>query len=241
MIQINKTTRFSIYVIAVSIVLAVAVISFTNVSTIEAVSLSGTMVKDWTKKYNLKKSSSVLNQPYDKLTELILQPDSALKVELSFSWPHTLNLELNSITPSCLLLSKESSRLYGLDKNCRVVPLSGTDIDWERPLFIGVKKTKLYECCPDSRVKRVLDALAEIRENNINFYRLIEQVAFAKENRIEIMVSGFDHKVWVTADRTLSDLDRYLEFIAGFELDLTNIKLIDMRLKEMVIIREKGA
>ena len=54
------------------------------------------------------------------------------------------------------------------------------------------------------------------------------------------MVSGLDHKVWVSVDRTYADLNRYVDFIAGFELDLTNIKLIDMRLKEMVITREKG-
>ena len=241
MIQISKRTRLFVYAIAVSMVLAVAVISFTDVSTIEAVSLSGTIVEDWADKYNLKKNSSVLDQPYEKLTEQMLRPDSVLKVEISFSWPHTLNLELNSITPCCFLLGQENGRIFGLDKNCRVVPLAETAVDWERPIFTGIEKIKLYEVCSDSRVRRVLNALEELRVKNINFYRLIEQIDFAKDNRIEIMVSGLDHKVWVSADRTLGDLNRYLEFIAGFELDLKNIRLIDMRLEEMVITREKGA
>ncbi|MCH7691172.1 MAG: hypothetical protein IIA17_09035 [candidate division Zixibacteria bacterium] len=241
MIQINKRTRLFVYAIAISMVLAVAVISFTDVSTIEAVSLSGTVVKGWTEKYNLKKNTSVLNQPYDELTAQMLRPDSALKVEISFSWPHTLNLELNSMTPCCLLLGKENGRIFGLDKNCRVVPLAKTAVDWERPLFTGIEKIKLYEVCLDSRVKRVLDALEKLRVENINFYRLIEQIDFGKDKRIEIMVSGLDHKVWVSVDRTFGDLNRYLEFITGFELDLENIKLIDMRLEEMVITREKGA
>ncbi|MCH9025269.1 MAG: hypothetical protein IH931_08040 [candidate division Zixibacteria bacterium] len=241
MIQISKRTRLFVYAIAISMVLAVAVISFTDVSTIEAVSLSGTVVKGWTEKYNLKKNTSVLYQPYEKLTEQMLRPDSALQVEISFSWPHTLNLQLNSITPCCLLLDKKNGRIFGLDKNCRVVPLAETTVDWERPLFTGIEKIKLYEVCSVSRVRRVLDALEKLRVENINFYRLIEQIDFGKDNRIEIMVSGLDHKVWVSADRTLGDLNRYLEFISGFELDLENIRLIDMRLEEMVITREKGA
>ena len=241
MIQTNKGTRLIVYVIAISLVLAVAVISFTDVSTIEAVSLSGTVVEGWAEKFNLKKNSSVLDQPYEQLTEQMLRPDSALQVEISFSWPHTLNLELNSITPCCLLLDKKSGRIFGLDKNCRVVPLAETTVDWERPLFTGIEKIKLYEVCSVSRVRRVLDALEKLRVENINFYRLIEQIDFGKDDRIEIMVSGLDHKVWVSADRTLGDLNRYLEFISGFELNLANIKLIDMRLEEMVITREKGA
>ena len=241
MIQISKKTRLFFYAIAISMALAVAVISFTDVSTIEAVSLSGTVVKGWAEKYNLKKNTSVLNQPYDKLAEEMLRPDSALKVEISFSWPHTLKLELNSITPCCLLLGQENGRIFGLDKSCRVIPLAETAVDWERPLFTGIDKIKLYEVCSDSRVKRVLNDLEKLRVENINFYRLIEQIDFEKDNRIEIMVSGLDHKVWVSADRTLGDLNRYLEFITGFELDLENIKLIDMRLEEMVITREKGA
>ncbi len=241
MIQISKRTRLFFYAIAFSLAVAVAVISFTDVSTIEAVSLSGTVVKGWAEKYNLKKNSSVLDQPYEKLAEQMLRPDSALKVEISFSWPHTLKLELNSITPCCLLLGQENGRIFGLDKSCRVIPLAETAVDWERPLFTGIDNIKLYEVCSDSRVIRVLNALEKLRVENINFYRLIEQIDFGKHNRIEIMVSGLDHKVWVSADRTLGDLNRYLEFIGGFELDLTNIKLIDMRLEEMVITREKGA
>ncbi len=241
MIQISKKTRLSVYAIIFSMMLAVAVISFTDISTIEAVSLGGTAVKGWPAKYNLKKNTSVLNQPYDKLTERMLRPDSALKVEISFSWPHTLKLELNSITPCCLLLDKKSGRIFGLDKNCRVVPLAESAVDWERPLFTGIDNIKLYEVCSSSRLRRVLEALEKLREENINFYRLIEQIDFAKNNRIEIIISGLDHKVWVSVDRTLSDLNRYLEFISGFELDLANIKLIDMRLEQMVITREKGA
>ena len=241
MIQISKRTRLSVYAIVFSMVLAVAVISFTDVSTIEAVSLSGTLVNDWAKKFNLKKNSSVLDQPYDELTEQMLRPDSALKIEISFSWPHTLKLELNSITPCCLLLDKKSGRIFGLDKNCRVVPLAETAVDWERPLFTGIDNIKLYEVCSSSRLRRVLGALEKLREENINFYRLIEQIDFAKNNRIEIIISGLDHKVWVSADRTQGDLNRYLEFISGFELDLENIRLIDMRLEQMVITREKGA
>ena len=95
MIQLSKRTRLSVYAIVFSMMLAVAVISFTDVSTIEAVALSGTLVNDWAEKFNLKKNSSVLDQPYDELTEQMLRPDSALKIEIRFSWPHTLKLKLN--------------------------------------------------------------------------------------------------------------------------------------------------
>lgn len=240
MIQIRKRTRLLIYAIAISMVLAVAVISFTDVSAIEAVTLNGTVVKGWAEKYNLNKNVSVLDQPYEELTKMILQPDSALEVEVSFRWPHTLNLELNSITPCCLLLNKDNGQIFGLDKNRRVVPLSETALDWEIPLLTGINKIKLYEVCSDSRVRSVLSALEELRSENINFYRLIEQIDFGKDNRIEMMVSGLDHKVWLSADRTLNDLNRYIEFVSGFELDLINMRLIDMRLEEMIITREKG-
>ena len=113
-------------------------------------------------------------------------------------------------------------------------------VDWERPVFTGVKNLKLYRVCSDSRVRKVLAALEKLRTENVNFYRLIEQIDFRKSHSIEVMVSGLDHKVWVSVDRTYEDLNRYVDFISGFELDLTNIKLIDMRLKEMVITREKG-
>jgi len=172
MIQINKNTKLSIYAIMISMVLALAVISFTGISNIEAVSLSGTVVNGWAEKYNLKKNSSVLNQPYEKLTDQMLRPDSALKVEISFSWPHTLNLELIFVTPCCLLLDKDNGRIFGMDKNCRVVPLAETAVDWERPLFTGIEKIKLYEVCRDSRVKRVLDALEKLRAGTHHYYHI---------------------------------------------------------------------
>ncbi len=147
MIQISKKTKLLIYTAAIAMVIAVGVISFTNVSAIEAVNLGGTAISGWSEKFTLKENASVLKQPYNKMTQEILKADSALKVEVSYSWPHTLNLELNSITPVCLVLNKDNGRILGLDKNCRVVPLTEKTVDWERPVFTNVKNVKLYRVC----------------------------------------------------------------------------------------------
>ena len=239
MTAMGKKTKLVFAVILSGMLTVVLMVGFTEVCTLRAVTVDGQSVEQWNKKSQLEENKSILRQPLKEFVESSLADEKTLKLDYKYSWPHTLNVKLNSISPDCLILDRNSTTLYGLDKNARVLPLKPEFTDWERPVLTGIKVRKMYERPSDIRLREVLFALNKLRSENVNFYRLIEQVDFGSNDFIEVTVAGHEHAVRVRAEFFYDDINRYVDFVARYQPQLEGIKVIDLRRDGQIVTKGK--
>jgi len=241
MIALTKKTKVVSMLTLLGIVASVALVSFTEICNLQAITLNGEKFEKWDKKLTLLQNKSILRQPFEDFVQASLADDETLKLDYRYSWPHTLMVRVNSISPDCLILDKNSAALFGLDKNGRIIPLKTETVDWERPVFTGVSASKLYQGPADLRVRKVLMALNKIRSERVNFYRLIEQVDFNSKDFVEVSLAGHEHIVRLRAEVFHEDINRYLDFVARFRPALDGIKVIDLRQDGQIITKGKRA
>lgn len=241
MIALSKKSKVVTLLTLAGIVASVGLISFTEICNLQAVTLNGEKVEKWDKKLSLVPNKSILQQPFEDFVEISLADEETLKLDYRYAWPHTLLVRLNSISPDGLILDKNSAALFGLDKNGRIIPLKSEVVDWERPVFTGVKASKMYQCPTDLRVRKVLTALGKVRSERVNFYRLIEQVDFNSKDYVEVSLAGHEHTVRLRAEFFYEDIIRYLDFVARFRPALDGIKVIDLRQDGQIITKGKKA
>jgi len=241
MTAISKKTKLVLALTVFGLGLGVLIVSFTQVATLRAVTVDGESVEKWDKKSPLVQGKSILRQPFAAFEQSSFANDQTLKLDYRYSWPHTLEVRVNSISPDCLLVDKYSSTLFGLDENGRVLPLKSELVDWERPIITGVGVSKLYRAPVDIRVRKVLAALDKVRSNRMNFYRLIEQIDFASKDYVEVTIAGHEHTVRLRAEFFYDDINRYLDFVARFHPELEGIKVIDLRQDGQIVTKGKEA
>ena len=222
---------FGVVIVAVS----VAVVNFTNVCRLEAVTLNGEPVNDWSGRFDMLRGKSLFRQPLDSLARIVLTDEGTFKVDISCSWPHTLNIRTNAFSPTCFLLDKTSGRLCGLEENGRVVPLENAVTDWERPVLTGVKSGRWFGYCREGRVKVVVDQLESLRKSNLNLFRLIDEVDFETTDYVQVSVSGLPYRLKARPECLARDLDRFIEFVTKFDPDLDGVRHLDLRFDNMII------
>jgi len=239
MTTIRKKTKIILALTISGMTLVVLIAGYTEVCTLRAVTVDGQSVEKWNKKSPLVEGKSILRQPLNGFVESSLADEKTLKLDYKYVWPHTLNVQLNSISPDCLLLDRNSATLYGLDEKARVLPLKPEFVDWERPVLTGIRVRKVYQCPSDIRLRKVLPALDKLRSEKTNFYRLIEQVDFASKDFVEVTVAGHEHTVRVRAEFFYDDINRYVDFVARYQPQLEGIKVIDLRHDGQIITKGK--
>lgn len=220
---------------------AISIFKYTGICTLQAITVNGALVEKWDKNNSLEKDKSILGQPLESFEESSFADEKTLKLDYRYSWPHTLIVRVNSISPECLLLDKNSSTLFGLDKSGRVLPLQNELVDWERPVITGVGGARLYQALADVRVRKVLKALDQVRRDRVNFYRLIEEIDFSSQEDVEVSVAGQGHRIRLRAEYFYEDINRYLDFVARFRPQLEGIKVIDLRQDGQIVTKGKKA
>jgi len=222
---------FSVVIAAV----AVGVINFTNVCRLEAVTLNDELIQDWPDRFDILCKKSMFRQPLDSLAQIILTEQSTFKVNISYSWPHMLDIQTNAFSPTCLLLDKTSGRLYGLEENGRIIPLQNAVTDWELPVLTGVKGNRLFSHCKDVRVKVVVAQLEKLRKNNLNLFRLIDEIDFETKDYVQVSISGLPYRLKACPDQLSNNLAKFIDFVTNFDPDLKEVHHLDLRFDNMII------
>ncbi len=241
MTAIGKKATVVFGSVLLGMIALVIVVNFTELCTLEAVTVDGQNPHKWNMKSLLIRDKSILRQPLDEFMQNSMADETILKLDYRYAWPHTLNVKLNSISPECLLLDRYSAVLYGLDEHGRVFPLKPDFVNWECPVLTGIGIKKMYQCPFDIRLREVLPALNQLRSENANFYRLIEQVDFGSNEFIEVAIAGHKHAVRVRSDFFYEDMNRYVDFAAKYHQQLEGIKVIDLRQDGQIVTKGKKA
>ncbi len=213
----------------------VIVVNFTDACKLETVRVNGKPLPDWTGTCEMLRSAAVINQPVDDLASLLLAKSDIYRVDISYRLPGELEVTTNRFEPVCFVVGEESGKLFGLNRKGRLIYLDGDGIDFEQPVFTGLKTGAVHSFCEDPRVAPVIDQLEQLRKERGDLYRLIDELDFSRKDHLGVTLAGVSYPLMVRTDHLLEDFDRFIDFTLNYETDLAGVTRLDLRYDDMVI------
>lgn len=231
----SKKIRFLVlgcFVLGLGLVVTV---NFTNACRLRTVTLDGRPVENWAVEFGMLRPAPLVSQPVDELAKTLLADDDVYKVDVSYRLPGELAIQTNEFEPVCFVVGQETGKLFGLNRRVRLIALDARTINWEQPVFTGLRTGNLHSFCDDPRVLLVVEQLEEMRRTRVDLYRLVDEVDFSEREYLDVMVAGVPYHLQVRPDHLLRDFDRFVEFTRNYEADLTGVVRMDLRYEDMVI------
>lgn len=222
-------------------VIGVAMLSIVNLSEacrLKAVVLNDRSLEDWSEQLGLRPDRALLSQPTARAASSLLSRSDVFKVDIEYVWPDRLEIATNRFTPLVCLLDQSTGRLFGCDKNARIVALDPPVADWERPVITGLESGPLHSLCSDARVRILIDQLETLRDEKLDLYRLIEEIDLSDRYHIVVSLAGLPYRLKMFADQLLDGIDGSVEFVTSFDADMEGVRLLDVRFDDMVICSE---
>ncbi len=213
----------------------VTVVNFTDACHLQGATLDGQMVPEWASRFDLFEGKPIISQPIDSLAQALLDREGIFKVDISYQLPHELEIRTNNFEPVCFVIGQSTGKLFGLNREGRLIRLTGADHDWERPVLTGVETGDLFSTCPDARVGVAIGKLEELRRDRLDLYRLINEVDFSNPGFLSLTISGLPFHLKLRAQKLANDMERFIDFVMFYEADLEGARCLEMRYDDMVI------
>ncbi len=230
----KKVTLILISLVTAGLALVITV-NYTDACRLNEVRLNQTPLVDWQEDLGLNASRSVVRQPVDSLAERLIADKDVFKVDVAYTLTGRLDIETNNFRPVCFMVDAGSGKMYGLTDRARVVSLKNSEFGWEHPVLTSVLAGPVYDHCSDARVAVVVEQLERLRRDNIDLYRLIDEIDFGVENFVQVALSGLEYRLKIRAENFHAEAIQFVEFVSRFAPDLEGVTSIDLRFDDMII------
>ncbi len=214
---------------------AVLVIQYTDVCRLQAVTLNGQPVSQWSQKFGLRPDLTVIRQPVDSLANSLLLQQGITRVDIQYRLPNMLNISTNRLDPICYLIDRVTGTFFGLDESGRVVPVDLAQSKWDMPIFTGLRVRRLHDYTDDYRANLVIPQLLQIRQNEPSLYQSIEEVDFSRPSYVGIGFSGRNFRLRVPADQLTERFNEFNDFVLRYQPPLDSTSCFDLTYDDEII------
>ena len=204
---------------------------------LQAVTLDGVDLEDWSRKLDLDTAGRTLEQPLEEIAARLLEDKKTAQVSIQYALPNRLQIETNRFDPVCFMLDKQSGRLFGLDNQGRAVPLNSGPPDWERPVIAGTRAPRLFDMCEDPRAALIAPQLVRLADDNPELFRLVDEIDLSSPQYAVVTLAGLRYQLRVNADRFYDQMIGFIDFLQKYQPEMSETRLLDMRFANMVIQR----
>lgn len=208
---------------------------YTDAFRLEEVYIDGQAVADWEVRQSMLDTTAVFSQPLDSLAKAILSRAGTYKVDVKIALPHRIDISTNDFQSICFLLDRPTGIMVGLDRQARVVPLQKQSNQWEKPVITGVEADRKFHRSDDPVVTEVVSQLITIYEENLDLYRMIDEIDLSQGNYAQLYLSGLSFKLKARVGFLYHDLRRFVEFVTRYNPVLDDVKVIDLRFSDLII------
>lgn len=215
------------------------VLRFTTWHTLEAVTLDGKPVENWDKKLKLQPGKSVLDQPLETAAQQLMKDTGTVRVEVAYSLPNELRFTRNRFSPACYVLDSRSGRLFGLNSEARFIPITDDNHGWEHPVITGIRVSGIYHRATDERVTQIVPQLALLAEDNIDLYRLIDEIDMSEQEFVMVTLSGLPYRIKANAAELHRQISGYIQAVEKYPIETESAKVIDLRFDDLIV--QKGS
>jgi hypothetical protein len=216
-------------------VFGLVTLNYTGIFKLEVVTVNASVVETDNASITLNTGQPIVRQPLDSLANSLLMKNNVYKVDIDYKLPNAVDIKINNFQPACLVLDRVSKKLYGLNDCGRVIPLENAEYDWNNPILTSVTVGKMFDHCRDFRICRVVKLLVELKNKNMELYRLIDEIDFGNTGFLKVSIDGLPYRLKVRSHNLLDDLNRFVEFVSRFQPDLEGVRLMDLCFDDMII------
>lgn len=217
----------------------IVVMHFTDACQLEQVRLNDRNIDNWPATFGLHQFKPLIRQPLDSLADVLLARKDVFRVDIDYALPDGISIRTNAFRPVGFLADKNSGDLFGLDEQARLIPLRDDEADWEHPVLTSLDAGRLFEHCRDARVSVIIAELEQLRRDNVDLYRLIEEIDLGAEACLNVTISGLPYRLKLRAESFGDDLGRFVEFVGSFNPVLDSVTLVDLRFDQMIVCTER--
>lgn len=223
---------FSVIVFAGGLLL---VANFTEVCTLQAVTLNNDQVIDWNREFALASGAPVFMQPVDSLAQAMIATSAVHRIDVDYQFPHAIAIRVNDYTPICLFLDAPTGSVHGVTDIGMVIPLEKSQIDWKMPMINGAEFRGLYKTSGDTRVAEIT---RELMRNGGKHPELISQLSdidFSDPDAVTLYFNGSNFKVLISADQFASHWNNLSMFLTQYKVARDSMLAIDVRHGDLIV------
>jgi hypothetical protein len=212
-------------------------VNFTDACRLDNVSIDDESIGNWSDRFDMLAGGPVVGQPLETLAASLLSVREIHKVDISVSWPHSLEVRTNEFEPTCFLLDDRTDVLFGLDRDARVIPVERISPDWEQPVITGCSAGTPFKRASDSRMITLVRLLQKLRDENVDLFRMIDEINMKATGYVKVTLAGLPYSLRVNLESLDRGLARFVEFSSRYRPDLDGVEHVDLRYDNMVICR----
>lgn len=169
----------------------------------------------------------------DKFIDSIIGHKKVLKADLNFDFPNEVEIILNDIKP--LALVRSSGKFYVLDEHGYLSEFDNQPTSFNFPIIIGAGKCRSFASAKNDRLCLLSDQLKQLCTENNDFYLAISSLDISSPEYTIIKMDGLQPTLKMYAGDLFENMEYLKTFLLEFNPDLSQTKLLDLRLTGQVI------
>jgi len=172
-----------------------------------------------------------------KYISSIIANEKVIKADLDFDFPDQLKIVLNDIKP--LALVRSNGKFFVLDERGYISEFDNRPTSFNFPIITGAGNCRLFAPVKNDRLHLLSVQLKQLCTENNDFYLAISSIDLSSSEYTIIKMDGLKPFLKMYAGDLLINMDYLRTFLLEFNPDLSQTKLLDMRLTGQVIAVEK--
>ncbi|MCP4705069.1 MAG: hypothetical protein GY865_10700 [candidate division Zixibacteria bacterium] len=163
----------------------------------------------------------------------IIADQMVIKAELDFGFPNEISIILNDIKP--LALVRSNGKFYVLDELGYLSKFDNRPTSFNFPIITGAGKCRLFAPARNDRLHLLSDQLQQLRTENNDFYLAISSIDISSPEYTVIKIDGLKPNLKMYAGDLFRNMEYLRTFLLEFNPDLSQTKILDLRLTGQVI------
>ncbi|MBK7143147.1 MAG: hypothetical protein IPH75_13820 [bacterium] len=230
----SKEIRVLLGMIIVCGASAVALVQYTDICRLNAVTINGEKVRR-VEDLGLLATKPIVFQPVDSLADALMTRRGITKVDIDYKLPNSIRITTNELEPVCYLLDSKTGIIYGVEESGRVVPCELQGIDWNAPLFTGVAVKRLHEYPPDGRVMQILNQMRRLKETEPRLYREIEEIDLSRTEYATLVLANKPYRLKLQSEEFAEKYIGFDQFMMTFRPETDSVTSFDLTYTDMII------
>jgi cell division septal protein FtsQ len=213
---------------------AAALIQYTDICRLQAVTLNGQKVQR-VEELGLRSNRPILAQPVDSLADALMTRSGITRVDIDYKLPNRIRITTNTLSPVCYLLDSKTGGIYGLEESGRVVPVKPDEIDWDAPLFTGVAVKRIHDFPPDGRVMQMLTQMKMLRQTDERLHAQIEEIDLSRTDYTTVVLANKSYRLKLRSEQFAEKYREFDLFMGSFRPETDSVTSFDLTYNDMII------
>jgi len=180
---------------------------------------------------------NIFNFAGNNFLDSVVANKKVINAKLDFDFPDEMKIILNDIKP--LALVRSNCTFFVLDELGYLSEFESRPTSFNFPIITGVGKCRLYAPAGNDRLQLLTGQLKTLCAEDNDFYLAISTIDLSSPDYTLVKMDGLKPSLKMFAGDLSKNMEYLKTFLLEFNPDLSQIKLLDLRLTGQVIAVEK--